>query len=53
LIECNAPLGIVADGVINIISYDLAAKTAEQLAKRNFQIVIADESHFLKVCYVP
>lgn len=37
------------DGVINVISYDLASKLKDALAKRNFQIIIADESHFLKV----
>ncbi|XP_041057133.1 SWI/SNF-related matrix-associated actin-dependent regulator of chromatin subfamily A-like protein 1 isoform X2 [Carcharodon carcharias] len=33
---------------VSIISYDLLPKLSNQLAKRHFQVIIVDESHFLK-----
>ncbi|XP_051881821.1 SWI/SNF-related matrix-associated actin-dependent regulator of chromatin subfamily A-like protein 1 [Pristis pectinata] len=33
---------------INIISHDLLAKLSKQLMERRFQVIIVDESHFLK-----
>ncbi|XP_072117233.1 SWI/SNF-related matrix-associated actin-dependent regulator of chromatin subfamily A-like protein 1 isoform X2 [Mobula birostris] len=33
---------------INIISHDLLAKFSKQLKERQFQVIIVDESHFLK-----
>jgi SWI/SNF-related matrix-associated actin-dependent regulator 1 of chromatin subfamily A len=33
---------------IFIISYDLASRRSEEIEKRNFQAVIADEAHYLK-----
>lgn len=38
------------NSMVNIVSYDLASKDAmnEKLRKRNFQVVIIDESHYLK-----
>ncbi|KAH3759633.1 chromatin-remodeling complex ATPase chain [Pelomyxa schiedti] len=38
----------VETGQIVIMSYDLVCKLLPMLQKRNFKIVIADESHFLK-----
>jgi len=34
--------------LITIISYELAAKRVEELANKNYRIIIADESHALK-----
>ncbi len=33
---------------VNIISYDLVPKYADKIEKQNFQVIIADESHYLK-----
>ncbi|XP_078259361.1 SWI/SNF-related matrix-associated actin-dependent regulator of chromatin subfamily A-like protein 1 isoform X2 [Rhinoraja longicauda] len=33
---------------VNIISHDLLARLSKQLAERQFQLIIVDESHFLK-----
>jgi len=35
-------------GLINIISYDLLSKCMEDLKKKQFRIIIADECHFIK-----
>jgi hypothetical protein len=40
--KCNV------NGLINIISYDLVPKLFDKIKTKNFKIVIADESHFLK-----
>jgi hypothetical protein len=40
--KCNV------NGLINIISYDLVPKLFDKIKAKNFKIVIADESHFLK-----
>lgn len=34
-----------ADGLVNILSYDLAVAKSEKLLAQNFQIVIADERY--------
>eukprot|EP00898_Chlorokybus_atmophyticus_P003073 jgi/Chlat1/3767/Chrsp259S03908 len=36
------------DGLVNIMSYDLVTKLSEEIQRRNFKVVIADESHYLK-----
>lgn len=36
------------DGLINIVSYDLASTKEEELASRNFQVCLLDESHYIK-----
>lgn len=38
----------ILDGPVNIVSYDLAANKASELSARNFQVVLVDESHYLK-----
>ncbi|XP_067890779.1 SWI/SNF-related matrix-associated actin-dependent regulator of chromatin subfamily A-like protein 1 [Heterodontus francisci] len=38
----------LSSSCVSIISYDLLAKLSNQLAERHFQVVIVDESHFLK-----
>ncbi|WAQ95067.1 LOW QUALITY PROTEIN: SMAL1-like protein [Mya arenaria] len=35
-------------GLINILSYDLMARKAEELKKKMFQVIIMDECHLLK-----
>ncbi|GFO17797.1 swi/snf-related matrix-associated actin-dependent regulator of chromatin subfamily a-like protein 1 [Plakobranchus ocellatus] len=35
-------------GLVNILSYDLLSKKAQELKKQQFKIIIMDESHFLK-----
>nr|KAG5689297.1 hypothetical protein BaRGS_033089 [Batillaria attramentaria] len=37
-----------ASGLVNIISYDLLSRKAKQLTAAKFQVIIMDESHFLK-----
>jgi len=39
---------IKPDNRINIISYELATKNADDLEQRKFKCIIADESHYLK-----
>lgn len=36
------------DAQVNVVSYDLAWRMGEALKKKRFQIVIVDESHYLK-----
>lgn len=36
------------NGLINILSYDLATSKAEELAARQFQVYVLDESHYIK-----
>lgn len=36
------------NGLINILSYDLVPKLHDKIMEKDFQIVIADESHYLK-----
>ena len=36
------------NGMINILSYELASKLSKQIIEKRFQIVIVDESHYLK-----
>ncbi|KAF2076050.1 hypothetical protein CYY_002664 [Polysphondylium violaceum] len=36
------------NGKINIISYDLVNRRAQQIADQQFKVVIADESHYIK-----
>ena len=36
------------NGLINILSYDLATTKAEELAARGFQVYVLDESHYIK-----
>lgn len=36
------------NSLINIVSYDLCPKMVEQFSRRNFHVIICDESHFLK-----
>ncbi|XP_069792189.1 SWI/SNF-related matrix-associated actin-dependent regulator of chromatin subfamily A-like protein 1 isoform X3 [Narcine bancroftii] len=38
----------LASSTVNIISHDLLAKLSKQLMERQFQVIIVDESHFLK-----
>ncbi|XP_071102073.1 SWI/SNF-related matrix-associated actin-dependent regulator of chromatin subfamily A-like protein 1 [Haliotis cracherodii] len=35
-------------GQVNIVSYDILARKAEDVKKKHFQVVIMDECHFLK-----
>lgn len=35
-------------GLINIISYDLMSKCVEELKRKQFRVIIADECHFIK-----
>lgn len=35
-------------GLINIISYDLLSKCTDDLKKKQFRVIIADECHFIK-----
>ncbi|KAL9967490.1 hypothetical protein ACROYT_G025722 [Oculina patagonica] len=35
-------------GLINIISYDLLSKCMEDIKKKQFRVIIADECHFIK-----
>ena len=32
-----------------VVPYSLVGKMADRLARRNYQVVVCDESHFLKV----
>lgn len=36
------------NSLINIVSYDLCPKMAEHFSRRTFNVIICDESHFLK-----
>lgn len=46
-LKANLPL-FYDDAMIHIISYDFAVKHCEPLKAKKFQIVICDESHFLR-----
>ncbi len=37
-----------ADACVFIFSYDLAMRRHEEIEKRNFKAIIADEAHYLK-----
>ena len=38
----------IVNGLINILSYDLATAKAEELGARQFQVYVLDESHYIK-----
>ncbi|XP_005102138.1 SWI/SNF-related matrix-associated actin-dependent regulator of chromatin subfamily A-like protein 1 [Aplysia californica] len=42
--------GDPTEGLVNVISYDLLSKQQVVLKKKNFQVIIMDECHFLKNC---
>ncbi|KAL4581332.1 hypothetical protein LXL04_017546 [Taraxacum kok-saghyz] len=44
----NTKGDISLDGLFNIVSYDVVPKIQSTLMSSDFQVVIADESHFLK-----
>ncbi|KAL4579183.1 hypothetical protein LXL04_015320 [Taraxacum kok-saghyz] len=44
----NTKGDISLDGLFNIVSYDVVPKIQSTLVSSDFQVVIADESHFLK-----
>jgi SNF2 family DNA or RNA helicase len=35
-------------GLVDILSYDLAVRMSEKIIAKNYKIIIADESHYLK-----
>ena len=35
-------------GLVTIVSYDLMSKMAEEAQKKKFNVIIADEAHYLK-----
>ncbi|KZV42449.1 Chromatin remodelling complex ATPase chain isw-1 [Dorcoceras hygrometricum] len=48
IVQSNSRASVNLDGVFNIISYDIVPKLQDLLLASKFQVVIADESHFLK-----
>lgn len=48
LVKCIRKGTDAMDAQVNVISYDLAAAKETELQARNFQVVVADESHALK-----
>ncbi|XP_073130932.1 uncharacterized protein [Henckelia pumila] len=48
IVQSNSRVSVNLDGVFNIISYDTVPKLQDILLASKFQVVIADESHFLK-----
>ncbi|XP_073019217.1 uncharacterized protein [Primulina eburnea] len=48
IVQSNSRVSVNLDGVFNIISYDIVPKLQDILLASKFQVVIADESHFLK-----
>ncbi|XP_006814094.2 SWI/SNF-related matrix-associated actin-dependent regulator of chromatin subfamily A-like protein 1 [Saccoglossus kowalevskii] len=44
----NTKKDIATSGLVNIISYDMMSRKAEELKTKRFQVVIMDESHSLK-----
>ncbi|XP_075484036.1 uncharacterized protein LOC142524138 isoform X2 [Primulina tabacum] len=48
IVQSNSRVSVNLDGVFNIISYDIVPKLHDILLASKFQVVIADESHFLK-----